>query len=69
MTQKKKTTVVHVVRAPEHLLGIHVDLAECDRGVVHDPTLGPLVQRVRGVKPPRFPTLFAAVAGPLAAAG
>jgi hypothetical protein len=47
------------------LLGIPVDLAECDRGVVHDPKLGLLVQRYRGVKPPRFLTFFEVLAWPL----
>jgi DNA-3-methyladenine glycosylase II len=48
----------HVTAALEHLLGIRVDLAAFYRLAAHDPTLAPLVQRFRGVKPPRFPTLF-----------
>jgi DNA-3-methyladenine glycosylase II len=47
-----------VTAALERLLGIRVDLAAFYRLAAHDPTLAPLVQRFRGVKPPRFPTLF-----------
>ncbi len=48
----------HVTTALEHLLGIRLDLAEFYRLAARDPTLALLVQRFRGVKPPRLPTLF-----------
>jgi DNA-3-methyladenine glycosylase II len=48
----------HVTTALEHLLGIRVELAAFYRLAARDPTLAPLVQRFRGVKPPRLPTLF-----------
>ena len=40
------------------LLGLDVDLAGFYALAVSDPLLGPLAARFRGVKPPRFPSLF-----------
>jgi DNA-3-methyladenine glycosylase II len=40
------------------MLGVCVDLAEFYRITAPDPKLGPLVEQFRGVKPPRFPSLF-----------
>ena len=40
------------------LLGLDVDLGEFYRRASLDPHLDPLVARYRGLKPPRFPTLF-----------
>ena len=40
------------------LLGVDVDLGEFYRRARMDPHLDPLVRRYRGLKPPRFPTLF-----------
>jgi DNA-3-methyladenine glycosylase II len=40
------------------LLGLDVDLSDFYARTARDHTLGPLVERFRGVKPPRFPTLF-----------
>jgi DNA-3-methyladenine glycosylase II len=40
------------------LLGLDVDLGEFYRRTRRDPYLGPLAQRYRGLKPPRFPTMF-----------
>jgi DNA-3-methyladenine glycosylase II len=48
----------NVTAALEHLLGIRVELAAFYRLAASDRVLAPLVQRFRGVKPPRFPTLF-----------
>lgn len=42
----------------EHLLGLRVDLTEFYRLAARDRKLDPLAERFRGVKPPRFPTLF-----------
>jgi DNA-3-methyladenine glycosylase II len=40
------------------LLGLHLDLSEFYARAFHDSALDELVQRYRGVKPPRFPTIF-----------
>lgn len=50
-----------VVRALNRLLGTGVDLAEFYRLAAQDKKLRPLVERFRGVKPPRFPTMFEAL--------
>lgn len=42
----------------ERLLGLHTDLGKFYRLAARDRALGPLVERFRGVKPPRYPTLF-----------
>ena len=47
-------------------LGLRVDLAAFYRFAEADVKLGPLVQRFRGVKPPRFPTLFEALGNGIA---
>ena len=40
------------------MLGLHVDLSGFYARAAHDPALGELADRYRGVKPPRFPTVF-----------
>ena len=40
------------------LLGLEIDLSDFYARVSRDRTLGPLAKRYRGLKPPRFPTLF-----------
>ena len=45
----------------ERTLGLRADLAAFYRFARHDPELRPLVERFRGVKPPRFPTVFEAL--------
>jgi DNA-3-methyladenine glycosylase II len=40
------------------LLGLDVDLSDFYARAARDRTLRPLVERYRGLKPPRFPTLF-----------
>lgn len=47
-------------------LGLHVDLAAFYRFAESDAKLGPLVQRFRGVKPPRFLSLFEALVNGIA---
>jgi DNA-3-methyladenine glycosylase II len=42
----------------ERMLGIHVDLSSFYRMADGDSMIGPLVARFRGLKPPRFPTVF-----------
>ena len=45
----------------ERLLGLHVDLSEWYRVAHRDRRLAELAHRFRGVKPPRFPTVFEAL--------
>jgi len=47
-----------VTTALKRLLGLRVDLTEFERFAAHDDRLGPLGRRFRGIKPPRFPTVF-----------
>ncbi len=47
-----------VTAALERLLGLRIDLTEFERFAAPDIHLGPLARRFRGMKPPRFPTLF-----------
>ena len=49
-------------RAP----GLRINLAEFYRLAEADPKLGVLAQRFRGLKPPRFPTIFEALANAIA---
>lgn len=44
--------------ALNRLLGLQIDLSDFYARAARDRTLGPLAQRYRGLKPPRFPTLF-----------
>ena len=48
------------------MLGLEVDLSDFYRRMEGDHVLGPLVQRYRGVKPPRFPTVFECLANAVA---
>ncbi len=48
----------HVTSALERLLGLRTDLAEFYQFAAHDRRLGQLAQRFRGLKPPRFATVF-----------
>lgn len=50
----------------ERLLGIRLDLSEFYGLAARDPKLRSLVERFRGVKPPRFPTLFEAITNAIA---
>jgi DNA-3-methyladenine glycosylase II len=45
----------------ERLLGLRIDLTAWYRLAARDTRLRPLAERFRGVKPPRFPTLFEAL--------
>ncbi len=45
----------------DRLLGIRVDLSEWYRVAARDARLEPLAERFRGVKPPRFPSVFEAL--------
>jgi DNA-3-methyladenine glycosylase II len=57
---------VTVTAALERLLGLRVDLAEFERFTARDDRLGPLARRFRGMKPPRFPTVFECVVNAIA---
>jgi DNA-3-methyladenine glycosylase II len=42
----------------ERMIGLQVDLSSFYRMAAGDTLIGPLVERFRGLKPPRFPTVF-----------
>ncbi len=48
------------------MLGLDIDLAEFHRFAAQQPRLQPLVREFRGVKPPRFPSLFEALVNAVA---
>jgi DNA-3-methyladenine glycosylase II len=50
----------------QRMLGLDVDLSDFYHQAGHDPHLRPLVQRFRGLKPPRFPSLFECLANAIA---
>ncbi|NJD68161.1 MAG: DNA-3-methyladenine glycosylase 2 family protein [Candidatus Methylomirabilota bacterium] len=50
----------------ERLLGLRINLAPFYRRAAADPKLQALVSRFRGLKPPRFPTMFETLANALA---
>jgi DNA-3-methyladenine glycosylase II len=47
--------------ALNRLLGLTVDLSDFTAMAERDPLLGPLAARMRGLKPPRFPSVFEAL--------
>ena len=55
-----------VTAALERLLGLRIDLAEFYRLASRDAELGPLAERFRGMKPPRFPSVFEGVVNSIA---
>jgi DNA-3-methyladenine glycosylase II len=57
---------VAVTAALERLLGLRIDLTEFYQFAAHQRHLGPLAQRFRGMKPPRFATVFEAVINAIA---
>ena len=52
--------------ALERILGLRADLAPFAAMAEQDPWLGPLARRMRGLKPPRFPTVFEALVNGIA---
>jgi len=48
------------------VLGLEVDLSSFYAWAREEPRLGPLVQRMRGLKPPRFPAVFEALVNGIA---
>jgi DNA-3-methyladenine glycosylase II len=62
MPSLTKATHRHQIRSVlDRLLGLGVDLAGWYRLAARDKRLAPVAERFRGVKPPRFPTLFEAL--------
>jgi DNA-3-methyladenine glycosylase II len=55
-----------VTSALERLLGLSIDLTEFYQFAAHHPPLAPLAQRFRGMKPPRFATVFEGVINAMA---
>jgi len=55
-----------VTGALDQLLGLQVDLSGFYRVAAQDPLLDALAQRFRGLKPPRFPTVFEALVNAIA---
>lgn len=55
-----------VTAALERLLGLRADLAEFERFAARDERLGTLARRFRGMKPPKFPTVFECVVNAVA---
>jgi DNA-3-methyladenine glycosylase II len=51
----------HARSALDRLLGLSVDLSPFAAMAAPDPLLGPLAARLRGLNPPRFPTVFEAL--------
>ena len=52
--------------ALERILGLRADLEPFAAIAEQDPWLGPLAERMRGLKPPRFPTVFEALVNGIA---
>jgi DNA-3-methyladenine glycosylase II len=55
-----------VTAALERMLGLRLNLTEFERFASHDDRLGPLARRFLGMKPPRFPTVFACLVNAIA---
>ena len=51
-----------VLELMRRMLGTDIDCTDFDRSAARIPWLAPLVDRMRGVKPPRYPTLWEACA-------
>ena len=54
------------IESLERLLGLRKNLADFYQRAAADARLGPLVKRFRGMKPPRFPTVFETLANAIA---
>ncbi len=55
-----------ITTALQQLLGYRIELAAFYRLAAHDAILGPLAQRFRGLKPPRFPSVFEGIVNAIA---
>lgn len=58
---RSETANVELRRLLDRLLGLRIDLSRWYHTASRDPRLGRLADRFRGVKPPRFPTIFEAL--------
>lgn len=54
------------VKSLERLLGLRINLSDFYQRAATDAKLHPLVERFRGTKPPRFPTIFETLANAIA---
>lgn len=50
-----------VIRLVDRLLGVKIDLTDFYASFDRDPKIGTLIREFKGVKPPRFPTMFEAL--------
>jgi DNA-3-methyladenine glycosylase II len=55
-----------VRRTLDRLLGLSIDVSPFASMAAPDPLLGPLAARMRGLRPPRFPTVFEALVNGIA---
>ncbi len=55
-----RRTHATAVAAVRRMLGVDRDTTEFERAAAHVPWLRPLVRRMRGLRPPRYPTLWEA---------
>ena len=62
-TRISESTRTTVTLALERLLGLSVDMGPFYRFAAHYPKLDTLAQRFKGMKPPRFNSVFEALAG------
>ena len=60
-TPRSETEKWQLLRLVDRLLGLQIDLSPWYRTASRDPRLRQLADRFRGVKPPRFPTVFEAL--------
>jgi DNA-3-methyladenine glycosylase II len=65
-TELSSDTKTLIIFDLTRLLGTNADLSEFYRFAEHQPKLDALVRQFRGVKPPRFPTLFEALVNAIA---
>lgn len=63
VTSKMKTLITAILN---HMLGLQVDLSGFYRFAFRQAKLGPLARRFRGMRPPRFPSLFEALVNAIA---
>ena len=62
----RASTKPQVARALERLLGLRIDMTDFYRFAASQRRLGRLAARFRGMKPPRFPTVFEALVNAIA---
>ena len=60
-TEVKSKIKKPVISLLNHMLGLQVDLSGFYRFAFRQAKLGPLVRRFRGMRPPRFPSVFEAL--------